>query len=282
MTRKLILAAVAGTLSIIPQAEGQISLTSGNLSYSQDFDSLTRSDVGDLWTDNIATPSTNDAPFVVGLEGWYAGNFGTTTVTPLIRAGTGSSASGAFYSFGLAGDDDRALGTLPQDSVASGSMRIGARFVNNTGETLTGFSFSYDGEQWRQSSANGVNNQFVVAYAIFDPGTGSLNSGLFTTITSATFNTPNDGDGSPSTALNGNLEANRVAGLGGDVAGLTILDGQEVWLRWFDSNSSGLDHGIGIDNFQITFVVPEPSAFALAGVGLGLFMLINRTRRRKI
>ncbi len=199
MTRKPYLTAFAATLAMFASdAVGQISITSGNLTYSQDFDTLTRSTTAESWTDNTATTSANDSPQVIGLAGWYVGNFGTTATTPQIRAGTGSGTAGSFYSFGSSAATDRALGTLPTDSTASASMRIGARFVNNTTETISGFTFSYDGEQWRQAALTpGVNNQFVVAYAIFSPGTGSLNSGLFSgNIAGATFDTPQDGSAS--------------------------------------------------------------------------------------
>jgi hypothetical protein len=273
-------ALVAAVVLLAANARGQISLTSGNMSYSQDFDTLTRSTIAETWTDNAATTSVNDPPQVVGLVGWYAGNFGTTAVTPLIRAGTGSSSSGSFYSYGSAGASDRALGTLPQDSVASGSMRLGVRFVNNSGDAITGFSFSYDGEQWRNAGVTNINNQYVVAYQVFAAGGGSLGATYSPSIASATFDTPFDGSGtSTSVALDGNLAANRVAGLTGSVTGLSVANGDEIWLRWFDANSSSLDQGIAIDNFLITFTpIPEPSSLIL--VSLGFFCLVRRAQRR--
>jgi len=280
MRERVFATALAAAL-VLPatHSQGQIPITSGNLTYSQDFNSLTRSTTAENWTDNIATTSVNDSPRVIGLVGWYVGNFGTTAVTPQIRAGTGSSATGSFYSFGSTSDPDRALGTLPTDSTASGSMRIGARFVNNSGGPLTGFSFSYDGEQWRNAAVTNVNNQYVVAYLVVPAGSGSLNSGSYSAnITSATFNTPFDGTGSSSgAALNGNDSANRVAGLSGTVTGISIADGEEIWLRWWDSNSSGADQGIAIDNFAIAFTIPEPSAVVLTG--LGLLSLLRRSRK---
>jgi hypothetical protein len=276
-------ALLVGLVVLGRNASGQISITSGNLSYSQSFDTLTRNTTAENWTDNVATTSVNDPPQVIGLEGWYAGNFGTTATTPLqIRAGTGTGTLGMLYSFGSSGAADRALGTLPTDSTASGSMRTGARFVNNTGGTISGFSFSYDGEEWRVGSATGVNNQFVVAYSPFGAGSGALDpspSG-YISISSATFNTPQDGTGTGA-ALDGNAAANRVAGLTGVVTELSVANGDEIWLRWFDSNSSGADHGIAIDNFAITFEVtsiPEPSFVAL--ISLGFLFLIRRAPHR--
>jgi len=270
-------------------APAQLSITSSNLSYSQDFNTLTRSTTAENWTDNANTASVNDSPQLIGLVGWYVASytnatFQSTTYTPLIRAGTGSSTTGSFYSFGSSSDPDRALGTLPTDGITaggSGSLRIAARFVNDTGETLNGFTFSYDGEQWRKaqiSTTGGVNNQYVVSYAIFDAGSGTLDNGLYSSsIAGATFNTPVDGGDNVGAALNGNDPANRVAGLGATITNIEIAPGQEVWLRWFDANSSSADHGIAIDNFSIAFAVPEPSAAVL--LGFGFMLLINRARR---
>lgn len=284
MTQKHYLTATMAALVLAAApTNAQISLTSGpGLTYSQDFNSLLRNTTAEVWVNNSAAASANDAPRLIGLSGWYVGSFGTTTTTPNIRAGTGSNTAGSFYSFGSTGAEDRALGTLPTDSSASASMRIGARFVNNTAEVINGFSFTYDGEQWRKAQlTTAVNNQFVVAYAIFGAGLGSLDSVTYSaSLASATFNTPVDGGDNVGAALDGNDAANRVAGLGAAVTDLQLQPGEEIWLRWFDSNSSSADQGIGIDNFSISFTtVPEPSAAAL--VGLGLAVLLGRCRARK-
>jgi hypothetical protein len=264
---------------------GQIVLTGSAPTYSENFDTLTRSTTAETWTNNGATTSASDSPRVVGLVGWYTGSFGTTTTTPQIRAGTGSNTAGSFYSFGASAASDRALGTMPSDTSASASMRLGVRFVNNTGFTITGFNFSYDGEQWRKASlASATNNQYVVAYSIFDAGTGSLQSASYSAnISSAEFNTPIDGGDSVSAALDGNDSVNRIAGLSGSISSTAITPGQELWIRWFDSNSSGADHGIAIDNFSVNFTtaIPEPSTFAaLAGLGVIGLALCRRRRAR--
>lgn len=282
MMNRISAAVLAAGLVLLPDSvSAQISITSGNLSYSQDFDNLLRTTTAETWVNNADTPSANDSPRLIGLQGWYVGSFGTTTQTPQIRAGTGSSTTGSFYSFGSSSAADRALGTMPTDASASASMRVGARFVNDTGDYLAGFTFSYDGEQWRKAQlTTAQNNQYVVAFAIFSPGAGLLDSPAYSTnLAGATFNTAVDGGDNVGAALDGNNDANRVAGLGTTVNWIALAPGEELWLRWWDSNSSGADHGLGIDNFSITFLVPEPSSFALLGLGAA-FLLARYARRR--
>ncbi len=289
-TYSTVIAAVAAGLAW--PAVAQISLTTGNLTYSQDFDTLIRTTSAETWANDADSVSANDSPRLKGLLGWYTASYTNSTslsatYTPLLRAGDGSGNTGSFYSFGTSGAADRALGTLPSDSATgsgAGSFRIGARFVNNTTETISGFSFTYTGEQWRKAqiplATGSQNNQYAVSFATFGAGLGTLDSGPYSpTLVGATFNTPVDGGDNLSAALDGNLAANRVTGLGATVTDLLVLPGEEVWLRWFDSNSSSADHGIGIDDFSISFVtVPEPTAATLLGLGLGL--LVNRARRK--
>lgn len=289
-TYSTVIAAVSAGLAL--PAVAQISLTTGNLTYSQDFDNLIRTTTAETWVNDSDSVSANDGPRLKGLQGWYTASYTNATgvsitYTPLLRSGDGSGNTGSFYSFGTSGAADRSLGSLPSDGATgsgSGSFRIGARFVNNTTETISGFTFTYTGEQWRKAQipvATGAqNNQYAVSFATFGAGLGTLDSGPYSaTLAGATFNTPVDGGDNLSSALDGNLAANRFAGLGATVTDLVVLPGEEIWLRWFDSNSSSADHGIGIDDFSISFVtVPEPTAAAL--IGLGMVLLVNRARRK--
>ena len=296
MTQKHYLtAAMAALVLAAPQARAQISITGGGLSYSQDFDNLIRTTTAETWANDADSVSANDSPRLKGLLGWYTASYTnatglSTTYTPLLRAGDGGGNTGSFYSFGTVSAADRALGTLPSDGATgsgAGSFRIGVRFVNNTADIISGFSFAYTGEQWRKAQipiATGAqNNQFVVSYATFGAGLGTLDSGPYSpTLVGATFNTPVDGGDNVSAALDGNLLANRVTGLGTTVSDLVVMPGEEIWLRWFDSNSSSADHGIAIDDFSVNFTtipVPEPTVAAL--MGLGLAVLVSRSRFKR-
>ena len=67
--------------------------------------------------------------------------------------------------------------------------------------------------------------------------------------------------------LDGNLAANRVAGITHMVSGIKWAPGTELWIRWRD----GYTHdGIAIDNvsFSASTDIPEPSAFLLLASAL--------------
>src|SRR4029079_19694160 len=98
---------------------------------TENFDTLALAGTNLAWTDNTTIP------------GWYS-----TRAT--YNSGTGSSSTGALYSFGVEGTNpvtDRALGSVV--SGGTGPVFQAARLTNNTGATITSLDISYVGEQWR-------------------------------------------------------------------------------------------------------------------------------------
>lgn len=113
------------------QAEGTVSLDTLGAVYTQDFNTLAIT----------GTTNTNLPP------GWFLNETGTSSLNNgAYGAGTGSNNAGDTYSFGAAGNIERAFGGL-----LSGTLdpTIGAQFTNNTGGIITSLDFSYIGEQWR-------------------------------------------------------------------------------------------------------------------------------------
>ncbi|MFK0733225.1 MAG: ExeM/NucH family extracellular endonuclease, partial [Gloeotrichia echinulata HAB0833] len=217
--------------AIVTLPAGTISL---NTPYSQNFDSLSSSNA--TWTDNTT------------LTGWYAAYTSSTLTT--ITAGTGSSNTGSLYSFGASGSTERALGSVA--SGTPGTINYGARFYNDTGATISSLSVSYIGEEWR-NGGNTTKQKLDFAYQI---GASSISSGTWTDVDSLDFTSPIAT--STAAALNGNDSANRVS-LSSTLTGFSLAPGQEIWLRWSDVNDAGNDHGLAIDNLQV-------STSALAGV----------------
>src|SRR5262247_2576554 len=208
------------------------SITTLGTPLTENFDSLASTGTGIAWVDNSTIP------------GWYS-----TRAT--YNSGTGSSNTGALYSFGVAGANpvtDRALGSVA--SSGTGTVFIAARLTNNTGATVTSLDISYVGEQWRDggnTTAHTFTFQYQVANAGVVTGANAPSSG-WTTFSPLSFTGPIAT--ATAAALDGNASANRMAVSA--TLTVTVNNGQEIWLRWQDPDDSGSDHGLAIDDFSVT------------------------------
>ena len=283
---------VAGlALSALTTAEAAVGYSTPGSTYSQNFDSLPNtpentslgnSPIG--WTDDNASPGVGNFSIV----GWYLYHplvlaEGGVNSHQRMRVGAGSANTGGFMSFGASGSSDRALGDVGSNTLAgpnspTNSIWFGLRLSNDTGITLTDFTLTYDGEQWRDGGAATPVAQTMnfmwstTATAISDPNTA------FTAVPALNFASPvfaNTGSGA---AVAGN-SAGLVAGISANVSGINWQPGTDLWLRWDDINNAGNDHGLAIDNLSFSATAtPEPSVLVLAGVAAtGLLVF----RRRK-
>ncbi len=215
---------------VVTQPSGTISLSTP---YFQDFNSLAVSGTNNPWIDGVT------------LEGWYS-------TRETYNASPGTSTTGALYSFGSTGNSDRALGSIASN--ATSSILYGARFYNDTDTTLSSLSISYTGEQWR-NGGNTTQQKLDFAYQIDAP---SLTGGTWIDFDPLDFVGPIAS--SSAGALDGNNSANRVQ-LSDTLTGFSLAPGQEIWLRWFDANDPGNDHGLAIDDLQV-------SSSALPGISI--------------
>ncbi len=262
---KSLFAAAAMLLSVSAQAA--IGLGSPAATYSQNFDTLA----------STAGAWANDST----LAGWSLFNRNGAAITAL-AAGTGSSNAGSFYSFGAAGNSERALGGVASGGAYFGSPAAGAlagtmavAFSNDTGSALAGFTLGFDGEQWRDGGSAtpaaqtmslqyGFGSDFATVTWQTPGGSFNFSSPVFT----------NTGSGA---AVDGNT-AGLVAGLGGSISTLWA-PGETLWVRWIEDNNFGNDHGLAIDNlsFSVT-AVPEPGTTGLLLAGLAVVGLLARRR----
>lgn len=203
-----------------PRPAAAISLS---LPYTQDFNTLATSGTSNAWTDDST------------LNGWYS-----TRTT--YAADTGTSQTGALYSYGSSSATDRALGTLVTNG--TGDIYYGVKLLNDTAQTINVITVTYTGEQWRNNGNTAVQT-IVFAYQI---DAASLTTGPWTDVPALDFASPIHT--SSGTALDGNAAANRTTLSA--VINLVLAPGQTVLLRWFDVNDSGNDHGLAIDDFSVT------------------------------
>lgn len=227
-------------------AAGDVSLNTIGAAVTQNFDSLSTTGTANTWTDGTT------------LTGWYAQFTATPSNPTTYRASTGTDTTGAIYSFGVAGTNavtERAFGSVA--SGTPGDIYYAVKLTNNTASTITGLNISFTGEQWRQGgctptpctpAAQTLDFQYQVANAgvITDANTPT---GGWTDFNSLDFTTPSPGT-STAGAIDGNASANRAAKSA--LLTVTVANGQEVWLRWKDSNDANNDHGLAIDDFSVT------------------------------
>src|ERR1043165_4451688 len=134
------------TVSITWITDAQILITDSSLYYTQNFDGL----------DTITSTANASSKLPVGWSVFeFAGNSSAgSRVDQKYLANNGSSSTGDTYSYGTTGSLERALGSVVSSSI---STQYGARFVNNTGGTITSFTIRYRGEQWRMGATGRAN-----------------------------------------------------------------------------------------------------------------------------
>ena len=219
-------------LSLTTLSYSQVSLTSLNTAYTQNFDGLANSG------------TTYSTTLNGTLAGWYIVETGSNSNTTY-TVGTGSATAGDTYSFGATSSTERALGSIASSKLLS---KYGAQFKNDTGNTIDQLQISYVGEEWRFDPARGntIKDQITFEYST---DATSLTTGTWTAVTALLYETTNL-TGTVGTR-NGNDAAYRTS-LSNTITGLNIPVGQIFWIRFVDINVSGTDDGLAIDDFSLT------------------------------
>jgi len=209
-------------------AAGTISLTSLGTAYTQNFDTLS----------NTAGSTTNN----LTIPGWdMTETGGGARDNEQYAVDTGASTTGDTYSYGSSGSTERALGQL-----RSGTLIpiFGASFTNNTGSTINSLAIAYAGEEWRLGTA-GRTDQMNFEYST---NATDLVTGTWTNVAALNFVTP---DTATVGAKNGNAAADRTS-LSATITGLSIPNGATFWIRWNDTDATGADDGLAVDDFSLT------------------------------
>jgi hypothetical protein len=271
MTTKLPLFTLS-SIALCITAQAQISFT-GN--YSENFDGMgvpavintTTATTPTGWTSGAVADSTvalATGTSVMGTDGSGFFSGGPTTAANQGRYNVGGT--------GVNPDSDRALGTRATGTApAGGDQVIDVAFTNNTGSTLESFNLTYTGETW--VSTTELNGNYLVSFST----TGLVGSW---TALGAAFNyvSPITAD-QFATQYDGNDAARRQT-ITGTVTGISVAQGSNFYLRFYDDNEANNDKLIAIDDFSITSAsaIPEPASAAAFG---GLFFLGFAALRRR-
>jgi len=228
---------VAVMILILTNSVGaQLRYTTPGTEINETFDSLPSVGSVAKWTDNVTLP------------GWFIVN--STNGTPSrIGISDGAISTGMFYSFGLSGDPDRALGGIASGGAYFGNPPSGAvagywgvKIVNESGQTLTNFVVIYDVEQWRNGGGTGPHSlvcEWSLEATNWFGGTWKFGA-----------STPSPVFGEPAGAINGNLSSNRTANVRFSSGAIEWKHNQTLWIRFRELNDPGFDHGLAIDNFR--------------------------------
>lgn len=212
------------------------SITTLNSPLTENFNTLATAGTANAWSDNST------------IGGLYA-QFGAVPTNPTVYiADAGTSNTGGIHSHGTGTNTERALGSVGSNT--TGDIFFGFNLTNNTGTTITSLDVSYIGEQWR-NGGNTAAQQLDFQYQVVTPGTitdANMPTTGWIDFNGLDFVSPIVG--ATAAALDGNAAANRTAK--SDTITVTVNAGQEIWIRWKDTNDAGNDHGLAVDDLSVT------------------------------
>jgi hypothetical protein len=235
----------------------QISLSSFG-TYTQNFDNLPVSTAQTTFRDNTTLPGVYAQAMLTGY-GYFPG---IGNALPISGNDGGQNTTANYYSFGLPGSSERALGGIATTFYTNtgtplvGTGYVAMRFVNNTGAPIANLEVSYAMEQWYNS---GKIDKAQVGFDYQLPTTaftGDMERDTWTSVAAL-------GVAAPSTATiiaskNGNSPNNRRV-LAATLFGINLPVGKEVVLRWkYVLNKEANGNGLSIDDVAVT---PEAGAY---------------------
>jgi hypothetical protein len=230
--------------------------------YTQDFNTLATNGLANTWDGGYT------------LFGWFAGESLSPLTITSYRAGSGTDLTGALYSFGSSGSNERALGSLA--SATPGTIGFGVCFTNDTAASVSNFTVSYTGEQWRSGGSGSVTNTLSFWYRVGAPPLTNPEPGIvvnWTAVTNLFF--PSPIVSATAGALDGNQAANQHVLAATSIPGLIVPPGQEVFFRWTDPDDAGFDQAMAVDDLTVAFTILAPRISSIASNPTNHFATIS-------
>jgi hypothetical protein len=223
-----------------PDAYAQIIMTQTG-TYFQDFNSLSKTGSVNAWVDNQT------------LLGWYW-QCGTVGAPVTYFSDDGTSPYVGKRCYGTTNDADRAIGGLCD--INDNPFAYGLKLYNASSQNISNLSVGYTGEQWRVNSNSSVQ-QIKFYYKITtDPDVQfTLSPGVYgwTSVLALNFVGPKKGT---AMVLNGNDPSNRQIIPDYTIPVINVPPGSYIYLRWNDSQETGGEHGLAIDDITVKWTVP--------------------------
>ena len=245
-------ASAPASITVINADVPMITLTSLTTnSYSQNFDVLGTATISNVISGTLGVQTSLGDVVNTNLNGWYGAKIGGSGTSANIVADNGSLSSGALYNYGSTNSPanlDRSLGGLSSGTMVPG---FGALVQNNTGSTINSMIINLTGKFWRSSTS--VQNVLTFGYGLVDGST--FNNLNFLSAPGASALPSANVVGPAPVASNGPLDGNDPANqtLITNVAiPVQLLPGETMFFRWQDSNNTGNDAGLAIDNLSLT------------------------------
>jgi len=246
-----------GTNTIVASVpSGQVCVTASNgcgsttssSCFANAIDYITLNNMGVFVSEDFNTLANSGTSSTLPL-GWRISESGTNANTDY-TAGTGSSSTGDSYSFGLPNSNLRTLGGVLSSSL---TPSYGAKFLNNTNAAITSLTVTYIGETWRVGNAN-RSDKIDFQYST---NANDLASGTWVDIDSLDYQNTPQGNTSSGTVIHSSAKNYTIFGL-------NIPANSYFFIRWLDTDATGSDDGIGINDFSIKpcFTVAAPTAVA--------------------
>ena len=245
-------AGVGATITVVNIEAIKISLTTfAANSYTQNFDVLGTATISNVISGTLGVQTSLGDVVNTNLNGWYGAKIGGSGTSANLVANNGSLSSGALYNYGSTNSPanvDRSLGGLSSGTMVPG---FGALVQNNTGSTINSIVINLTGKFWRSSTS--VQNVLTFGYGLVDGST--FNNLNFLSAPGASALPSANVVGPAPVVSNGSLDGNDPANqtLITNVAiPVQLLPGETMFFRWQDSNNTGNDAGLAIDNLSLT------------------------------
>ena len=203
------------------------------------------------------------------LEGWFGLADPAASIGTRFGATDGDQTTGGQISFGLPNSTNRALGLLATST--TGFTAFGARFLNDTTNTLNCITLQFTGEVWRQSD---LPKTLAFSYYIDPSGTATFWTNATAALPALNVAFPTVAGDTGGVAVDGTQALNQTNLV---VASQLITNwppGAALWLVWTMADPTGKAQGLGIDNLSFSAsTAPPNTAPVLAPIANQLLIL---------